>query len=81
VSTEQTLIEMSSKIGALEASVEALQAQNVAMAAKIDALLAAANMGRGAWWLLMKIGGALLVIGTAIAWAVERFEKFWKVSP
>lgn len=81
MSTEQTLIEMSSKIGALEALVEAQQAQIAAMATKIDALLAAANMGRGAWWLLMKIGGALLVIGTAIAWAVERFEKFWRVSP
>ena len=78
---DQTLIEMSAKIGALEASVEALQTQSAAMNAKVDALLAAANMGRGAWWLLMKIGGAMLVIGTAIAWAVERFEKFWKVSP
>jgi hypothetical protein len=81
VSTNPTLIEMAGKIGALETSVEALTAQNAAMAKKLDDLLAAANMGRGAWWLLMKIGGALIVLGTALAWMLERLEKLWKAAP
>jgi len=36
--------------------------------AKVQLLLDAANMGKGAWWLALKIGGLLTVVGSAFAW-------------
>ena len=38
---------------------------------KLDRLVAAANMGKGAWWLLLKIGAVLVALATAGAWIVN----------
>ena len=32
----------------------------------------AANMGKGAWWLMLKIGGTVVVLGGAIHWLLEK---------
>ncbi len=34
---------------------------------KLELLIAAANMGKGAWWAALKIGGVLVVIFGAVA--------------
>jgi hypothetical protein len=41
--------------------------------AKVDQLLAAANMGKGAWWLLLRIGAALVVIVGFVEWMASFF--------
>lgn len=32
----------------------------------------AANMGKGAWWLLLKIGAALMLIIGGLSWLVDK---------
>lgn len=38
---------------------------------KLDQLIAAANMGKGAWWLFIKIGGAAVMVVGAVSWVAE----------
>lgn len=57
----------------LETEVEQMQSQLTSMDGKLDQLVTAANMGRGAWWLLLKIGGIVVAITTAGAWLYDRF--------
>lgn len=39
---------------------------------KLDQLIAAANMGKGAWWLFIKIGGAAVMVVGAVSWVADR---------
>jgi len=39
---------------------------------KVQALLDAANMGKGAWWLALKIGGLMTVVGSGLAWVIGK---------
>lgn len=41
---------------------------------KLDQLLTAANMGRGAWWLLLKLGGLLALVAAAVAWVWQHVK-------
>lgn len=34
----------------------------------------AAAMGKGAWWLLLKIGGVMMALAGAAAWVMEKFK-------
>ena len=43
---------------------------------KLDRLVAAANMGKGAWWLILRIGGLLVVLGAAVS-AVVQIRNGW----
>lgn len=43
---------------------------------KLDKLVLAAAMGKGAFWLLMKMGGLLVMVAGAIAWAADHF-RWW----
>jgi hypothetical protein len=40
--------------------------------AKMDTLLEAANMGKGAWLLLLKLGAVIAAVAAAVAWVVDR---------
>lgn len=40
---------------------------------KLDAILKAAHMGKGAWILLLKLGGVLTAIAVAVGWIFDRF--------
>lgn len=42
---------------------------------KVDQLIAVSNMGKGAWILLLKIGGVLAALAGAVAWVLEKFHK------
>lgn len=56
------------RVLALEADVSDMRDQLRAANDKLDRLLAAAAMGKGAWWAALKIGGfAITVGGLAIA--------------
>jgi hypothetical protein len=39
---------------------------------KLDRLIAAANMGKGAWWAVLKLGGLLVLATGAVAWLYDR---------
>jgi hypothetical protein len=41
---------------------------------KLDMLVAAAAMGKGAFWLLTKLGGVLVLGAGAIGWAADHFH-------
>ena len=43
---------------------------------KLDKLVLAAAMGKGAFWLLMKLGGLLVMVAGAVAWAADHF-RWW----
>ncbi|HEX7005578.1 MAG TPA: hypothetical protein VF274_00435 [Alphaproteobacteria bacterium] len=39
---------------------------------KLDRLIAAADMGRGAWWAVLKLGGLLVLAAGGFAWLYDR---------
>lgn len=39
----------------------------------LDKLAEAAAMGKGAWWLILKIGSVLLAVGAVVGWIVDKF--------
>lgn len=43
---------------------------------KLDKLLTAAAMSKGAWWMLMKICGGLVFLGGIVMWAADHF-RWW----
>lgn len=60
------------RIAALEARQAGTDAWLKDIDAKLDELIAAANMGKGAWWIILRIGGVLVVVGGAIGWVIDR---------
>ena len=59
------------RIAALEEWKRSTEAWLGGMDRKLDQLIAAANMGKGAWWIVIKIGG-LVVLGLgALGWALD----------
>lgn len=44
---------------------------------KIDQMLQAAAMGKGAWWAITKLGGILVMLIMAGGWAADHFG-WWK---
>ena len=55
----------------LEVEVEQQRQQIGSMDTKLDRLLDAAAMGRGAWWIILKLGGLLVLIATGAAYAYD----------
>lgn len=68
----------SAAIGSLQARMDGLEARFDSVDGKLDRLLVAANMGRGAWWLMVKTGGFVVLIGGALFWIADHFSKFFK---
>lgn len=60
----------------VEAGYEHLAGKVEGMDKKLDELLQAAAMGRGAWWLLLKLGGLAVAFVTAAVWVWDRLQKF-----
>jgi hypothetical protein len=42
---------------------------------KLDQLVAAANMGKGAWWLLLRLGGVLVVLAGVTGWVLDHLGR------
>jgi hypothetical protein len=42
--------------------------------AKVQSLLDAANMGKGAWWISVKIGGMIMTVMAALAYLVDKIR-------
>ena len=41
---------------------------------KVDQLIAVSNMGKGAWFLLLKAGAVVAAVSAAGAWIVEKLH-------
>ena len=59
----------------LEERFDAQQKQLDAIDGKLDSLMAAANMGKGAWWLIIRIGAVLTTLVGVGAWAFDKFHR------
>ena len=59
------------RIARLETRQDATEKWLSSIDQKVDQLVAAANMGKGAWWLMLRIGGALVVLGGVVGWLVN----------
>jgi hypothetical protein len=59
-----------------EAQIVAFDERLDRIEAKLDRLVSAAAMGKGAFWLLMKLGGLLVMGAGAVAWAADHF-RWW----
>ena len=59
----------------LETQVSSQEKLLEAIDGKVDQLIAVSNMGKGAWFLLLKIGGVVAAATAAAAWAFEKFHK------
>lgn len=45
------------------------------MSSKVQLLLDAANMGRGAWWIILKIGAFMSAASMAALWIYEKAKS------
>lgn len=62
-------------IGSLDARITALEGWVKDIDTKLDRLLEAAAMGRGAWWAIIKLGGLLTAAAAAAAWIFEHLKR------
>lgn len=69
---------------ALESRIENAEKQLFdrmsSLESKLQQLLDAANMGRGAWWLFLKIGGIIVIIGSGLVWLTDKLDKFTHIG-
>lgn len=61
-------------IGRLEGRVDSLEDWMRSIDGKVDQLLVAAHMGRGAWAATLRIGGLIVAAASALAWIYEQFK-------
>jgi hypothetical protein len=59
-----------------EAQIVAFDERLDRIETKLDNLVLVAAMGKGAFWLLMKLGGMLVMVAGAVAWAADHF-RWW----
>ena len=59
------------RLARAETEIRVLSQSLGEMNRKLDQLVAAANMGKGAWWLLLRLGGVLVVLAGATGWVLE----------
>jgi hypothetical protein len=62
------------RLARLEIQVENLKEDIQGIGKKVDELVKAAHMGRGAWWLLLRIGVVLATVAGAIAWLIDKVK-------
>jgi 2',3'-cyclic-nucleotide 2'-phosphodiesterase (5'-nucleotidase family) len=62
-------------IGRLEGRVDALEDWMRSIDGKVDQLLAAAHMGKGAWLAILRAGSAVVALAAGMAWIWEQFSK------
>lgn len=58
-------------LGEHEGRLDSLEKWVTSIDGKLDQLIAAANMGRGAWWAFVKLGGLILMGLAALGWIYD----------
>lgn len=64
--------ELLQAIGKLQGKVEGLGDSMSAMDGRLQAVEKVANMGQGALWMFLKVGGFLAILTAALAWLWEQ---------
>lgn len=64
------------RIAVLEAELRQTRADVSEMKADLKKLVQAANMGQGAWWATVKIGGLVVTIMMAGAYLLDHLPKW-----
>lgn len=76
MSSEVDIAVLRTELKALEKRMddaeERIEKQLFDIKGDLKTLIDAANMGKGAWWLLLKVGGTLTVLFGALAWIVDK---------
>ena len=62
------------KIGALDARMDNVEGTVKKIDDNVEKLTEAANMGRGAYWAAVKMGGLTIACAGAVAWAWDRIR-------
>ena len=62
------------RITRLEVQLELLSTQMIANSIKLDKLVEAATMGRGAWGLILRMGTVMVAVVAAVAWTIDRIH-------
>lgn len=63
------------RLARLEARFDNMEGWVKSMDSKLDQLLTAADMGKGAWWMILKLGGLLTVAGAGLAWVWDHIPR------
>ncbi len=63
------------RLARLEQRADDRDAVLIRIEGKVDALVEAAHMGKGAWWLILRLGAVLTAIVAAGAWLFDRLHK------
>lgn len=72
------MIPVEERLATLEAKVEGQDAWLKSIDGKLDDVIASLNMGKGAWYLLLKIGVVLAAIAGFGAWLFDHVQASWK---
>ena len=70
--TQRSHEEIYEKIGALDARMDNVERDLTEIDGNVEKLTEAANMGKGAWWAAVKLGGFCVLFLGALAWAWQR---------
>jgi hypothetical protein len=62
------------RLARLEEKVAGITGELASISGKLDQLIAAANMGKGAWWAVLRLGGLLVVTGSACGWVLGHWN-------
>jgi hypothetical protein len=74
----QTLLDHAHEIGALKAEVAHVKRSLSDIDSKLDQIIAAANMGRGAWLVAVKAGGIIATIAAGAAWLWQHVQAIFQ---
>jgi len=78
--TDRDIGRLQAEVGALEKRLETsearLEERLASIEGKVQLILDAANMGKGAWWLVLKIGAVLSAIAACATWVWDKVSHF-----
>lgn len=66
------------RLATVEANQGHMEADVAEMKADIKTLIAALNMGQGAFYMVLKIGAVIAAVATVIAYVIDTAIKFFK---
>jgi len=61
------------RLARVEERVATIAGELADISGKLDRLIAAANMGKGAWWAVLRLGGLLVALGGALGWMSQHW--------
>jgi hypothetical protein len=63
------------RLAVVESELRTVKERAVVIDTKLDHIIAAVNMGRGAWILLLKLGAIVMAIAAGATWVYDHIHK------